>query len=104
MVLPELDANGFLVNLSDWSIEICHALAEKDGITLTEEHLSIIYLMREYYEEFDHPPSQRPMSKYIKIKLGPEHATSIYLMKLFGSSPAKIACKLAGLPKPPNCL
>ncbi len=104
MPLPRLDSNGFLENNNDWSEQVCHELAAMEQITLTAEHFEIIHLVQQFYKDFDHPPSQRPMSKYVKLNLGPEKAASIYLMKLFGSSPAKIACKLAGLPKPPNCL
>jgi tRNA 2-thiouridine synthesizing protein E len=46
----------------------------------------------------------RHFSNELKNTLGTEKSRSIYLMKLFGSSPAKMAARLAGLPKPKNCL
>ena len=45
----------------------------------------------------------RPLCKQVTAELGVEKGKSLYLNKLFGS-PAKIAAKLAGLPKPKNCI
>jgi tRNA 2-thiouridine synthesizing protein E len=42
--------------------------------------------------------------KTIGEQLGKEKGSSIYLMRLFPGSPAKIAGKIAGLPKPTNCI
>jgi tRNA 2-thiouridine synthesizing protein E len=46
----------------------------------------------------------RPLIKYLKQQLSQPDLNSIYLLKLFPGSPAKIAAKIAGLPKPENCL
>tara|TARA_Y100000296_G_scaffold39463_1_gene45508 strand:- start:1821 stop:2162 length:342 start_codon:yes stop_codon:yes gene_type:complete len=100
----DLDKDGFLLNLSDWSPEVAETLAESDGIHLTEAHWEILYAIRDFYEEFDLSPAMRPLSRYIKQKLGAEKASSIYLMTLFPESPAKRAARIAGLPRPENCL
>jgi tRNA 2-thiouridine synthesizing protein E len=42
--------------------------------------------------------------KAVKQSLGDDKGRSIYLMQLFPGSPAKLAARLAGLPKPDNCL
>ncbi|MGH8425826.1 MAG: TusE/DsrC/DsvC family sulfur relay protein, partial [Pseudomonas fluorescens] len=41
---------------------------------------------------------------YIALKLGPLKGNSLHLNRLFKGTPAKLAAKLAGLPKPTNCL
>jgi tRNA 2-thiouridine synthesizing protein E len=46
----------------------------------------------------------RPLVKYIGQRLGKEKGNSIYLLQLFPGSPAKLASKIAGLPRPENCL
>lgn len=99
-----LDKDGFLRNLSDWDNAVAVALASNDSITLTEAHWEIIDLLRNYYEQFELSPAMRPLIKYISLTLGKEKASSLYLLKLFPGSPAKIASKIAGLPKPDNCL
>ena len=46
----------------------------------------------------------RPLVKYCRLNLGADKGSSIYLMSLFPGSPAKLGSKIAGLPKPENCL
>jgi len=104
MSAPKVDSEGFLIELSDWTPEIALSLAEKESIQLTENHWEIIYLVRQFYIEFDLSPAMRPLVKYVGRHLGEHKGRSIYLMQLFSSSPAKLAAKLAGLPKPANCL
>ncbi|WP_444933472.1 TusE/DsrC/DsvC family sulfur relay protein [Microbulbifer sp. JTAC008] len=99
-----LDKEGYLRNLSDWSRDAALQLANAEGIELTEEHWQVIGLLQEFYREFELSPAMRPLVKYIGQHLGAEKGRSIYLMQLFPPSPAKMASKIAGLPKPTNCL
>lgn len=99
-----LDKDGFLANLSDWNEEVAAILAKSENIELTEQHWEILWLLRRFYQEFELSPAMRPLSRYIREHLGSEKAGSIYLMTLFPGSPAKLAAKLAGLPRPENCL
>ncbi|WP_444893579.1 TusE/DsrC/DsvC family sulfur relay protein [Microbulbifer sp. TRSA001] len=99
-----LDKEGYLRNLGDWSKDTAIQLANGEGIELTEEHWQIIELLQEFYREFELSPAMRPLVKYIGQHLGAEKGRSIYLMQLFPPSPAKVASKIAGLPKPTNCL
>ncbi|WP_431688916.1 TusE/DsrC/DsvC family sulfur relay protein [Hahella sp. NBU794] len=99
-----LDKDGFLVNLNDWSPTIAEEIAAHENIALTPEHWEIIDLVREFYDEFGLSPVNRVLVKTTGAKLGQDKGSSIYLMQLFPGGPAKIACKIAGLPKPNNCL
>jgi len=101
---PELDKEGFLKDLSSWDEVVAKQLAENEGIELSEPHWELIHLIRSFYAEFETSPAMRPLSKYIKLHLGADKAGSIYLMTLFPESPAKRLAKIAGLPKPENCL
>ncbi len=100
---PELDADGFLKDLSLWSESIAQQLAQQDDLTLTEPHFEIIYLLRDFYQKHQVSPANRPFVKMVKLALGQDKGNSIYLMTLFPQSPAKLAAKISGLPKPPNC-
>ena len=100
----ELDKDGYLVDLNDWSEDVAHALAAQAGIELTPEHWEILELLRSFYQEFQLSPATRPLIKYTALKLGPEKGNSLHLNRLFNGTPAKLAAKLAGLPKPTNCL
>jgi len=98
------DNDGFLINLEDWSPEVANDIAMKEGIALSEAHWEVLNALRDFYHEFDLSPAMRPLTRYLKANLGPDKATSIYLLTLFPGSPAKIAAKIAGLPRPENCL
>ena len=104
----ELDKDGYLKELNDWSEDVANALAANEPLELTEAHWEIIRVLQEFYKEFELSPAMRPLIKYVGLKLGPEKGKSIYLMKLFGQhsgqSPALVISKLAGLPRPTNCL
>lgn len=102
--LPEVTAEGFLVSYNDWNAEVAQQLASKEAISLSPAHWEVIELLREYYATFDSSPAMRALVKFCKMRLGEEKGRSIYLLKLFPGSPAKIASKIAGLPKPANCL
>lgn len=99
-----LDEEGYLRNLSDWSPAVAEELAQAEGINLTPEHWELIEVIREFYSNFQLSPAMRPLVKAVKMKLGEDKGKSIYLMKLFPGSPAKLLAKIAGLPKPDNCL
>ena len=98
------DGEGFLRELSDWSPAVAEQIAAAENLVLTPAHWEILDLLRSYYQEFDASPAMRPLVKYCALKLGADKGRSIYLMSLFPGSPAKLGSKIAGLPKPDNCL
>jgi len=100
----QTDHLGFLADLNTWDEQVANHLANLESIELTKHHFEVIFALREFYQTFDLSPAMRPLCKFLKTKLGTDKASSIYLMTLFGQSPAKMAAKLAGLPKPDNCL
>jgi tRNA 2-thiouridine synthesizing protein E len=99
-----LDKEGFLIDLDDWSLPVAHALSAEEGIELSDEHVEILHTLRNFYAEFQLSPATRPLIKYTALKLGPEKGNSMHLNRLFNGTPAKLAAKLAGLPKPTNCI
>ena len=101
---PKLDKEGFLLDLQQWNETTAAYLAQKDGISLTADHWEIIWLLREFYNTYELAPGMRVLVKAVKESLGKEKGNSLHLLKLFPGSPAKYAAKIAGLPKPENCL
>ncbi len=99
-----LDKDGYLADLNDWSTSVADALAAREELSLSREHWEILHLLRDFYAEFQLSPATRPLIKYVALKLGPEKGNSLHLNRLFKGTPAKLAAKLAGLPKPTNCL
>ncbi len=102
--LLETDEEGYLQNLSDWSVEVATRMAAKDGIELDENHWEVINFLREYYDEYKIAPAIRILTKAMAKKLGREKGNTRYLYKLFPEGPAKQACRYAGLPKPTGCV
>ena len=104
MLLTLCDKNGFLRQPEIWTPDIAQAFAADEGIELTEGHWQIIELLQSFYASFGDSPANRALANYVKQHLGPEQGRSIYLMKLFPGSPARVGSRIAGLPKPKNCL
>lgn len=99
-----VDQEGFLIDLQDWSEPVAEALANAEGIELQAEHWEVLRVLREFYREYQLSPATRPLIKYTALKLGTEKGNSMHLNRLFKGTPAKLAAKLAGLPKPSNCI
>ena len=99
-----LDKEGYLQELSAWSNTVAEELARREGVRLSEEHWAIIDVLRDFYADTGVSPAMRPLVKLVKEQLGAERGTSIYLLGLFPGNPAKLAAKIAGLPRPTNCM
>ena len=99
-----LDKDGNLERLTDWNEAVAAALALQDNIALTDAHWEILHLLRDFYQRFEHSPPMRVLVKSVKQQLGEDKGNSIYLLQLFPGSPAKLAARIAGLPRPTHCL
>ncbi|MGB2079665.1 MAG: TusE/DsrC/DsvC family sulfur relay protein [Vibrio sp.] len=100
----ETDAEGYLLDYTQWDEAMVAQLAAQEGIELTPEHWEVILFVREFYLEFNTSPAVRMLVKAMAKAHGEEKGNSKYLFKLFKEGPAKQATKLAGLPKPAKCL
>jgi len=103
--IPQRNNEGFLEDAWAWTPEVAEVIAAEDAIGLSENHWEIIEFLREFYKQHEvSPPSNRLFVKAVKEAFGEEKGNSIYLMQLFPGTPAKTACRIAGLPRPTNCL
>jgi tRNA 2-thiouridine synthesizing protein E len=94
----EIDEDGFLANLDQWSQEWVDYVKEGEGIKeLNDNHWKVINMLQEYYKKNGIAPMVRILSKVTGFKL-----KEIY--ELFPSGPGKGACKMAGLAKPTGCV
>ena len=98
------DKEGYLKNMSDWSEDIAQLIAARDSIVMSKAHWEIIHALRDFYSEYQLSPTMRVLVKYIGAHLDKEKGSSIYLLRLFPGNPAKVAARIAGLPRPTNCL
>ena len=103
--LEELcDENGYLSQREAWSQDVAEAFAATEGVTLTAAHWEVLALLQEFFEAFGDSPANRALVNYVKQRLGADKGNSLYLMGLFPGSPARVGSRIAGLPKPKNCL
>lgn len=94
----ELDADGNLAQMDDWSEDIAKALAEEAQIfELTDRHWAVINYMRKEFAEKGDAPSLRRLTKESGVQTKELYA-------LFPKGPAKKAARIAGLPKPKGCV
>jgi len=94
----ERDAEGFFVHPEQWSAEMADEIARENGIPdLTDRHWLVINFMRSAYLENGTAPSIRTLGKASGVPIKE-------LYQLFPKGPAKLAAKIAGIPKPRGCI
>jgi tRNA 2-thiouridine synthesizing protein E len=98
------DKEGYLKDLDDWSEDIATLIADSDALVMNNAHWEIIHELRDFYSQYQLSPTMRALVKHVSNRLGKEKGSSIYLLKLFPGNPAKMAARIAGLPRPNNCL
>ena len=89
---------GFLEQPEQWSEDVAVELAKREGIDpLTPEHWQVINFMRKEYFEKGTGPTVRALGKTSGVPIKD-------LYRLFPKGPAKLAAKIAGIPKPRGCI
>lgn len=74
-----------------------------EDIILTNEHLRVINLLRNFYKEFNIIPSTKAIINYANNKEQDLLLNSILFAELFPKGIAQ-ACKIANLPISPRCI
>jgi dissimilatory sulfite reductase related protein len=94
----DTDKEGFFVHPDQWNEAMVPELARRDGIDpLTEQHWKVIRFMRQEYLEKGTGPSVRALGKSSGVSIKE-------LYQLFPKGPAKVAARIAGIPKPRGCI
>jgi TusE/DsrC/DsvC family sulfur relay protein len=94
----EVDAEGFLTDPQQWNEQIAAEIAAEAGIAeLTDRHWQVVKFMRDTYLESGSAPSIRTLGKASGVPIKE-------LYQLFPKGPAKLAAKIAGIPKPRGCI
>jgi tRNA 2-thiouridine synthesizing protein E len=94
----DMNEEGFLTDPSQWTEDIAAELARREGIDpLTGRHWVVIRFMRAEYEAKGTGPTVRVLGKTSGVPVKE-------LYELFPKGPAKLAAKIAGIPKPRGCI
>jgi tRNA 2-thiouridine synthesizing protein E len=104
MSLPPVDREGHLRDMKQWTPEVAALLAADAGVNLSAEHWAVINVVRGFYLETQVSPAMRPLVKLVRGHVGAETGNSVRLHELFPGSPARVIARIAGLPRPKNCL
>ena len=89
---------GFFLDPSQWSEAMVPELAAREGIdVLTDRHWQVIRFMRAEYLEKGTGPTVRVLGKVSGVSIKE-------LYQLFPKGPAKVAARIAGIPKPRGCI
>ncbi len=97
-VAVEVNDEGFLVDPDAWTHDMAPEIAREAGIDpLTDEHWKVIDFMRHEYAEKGTGPTVRVLGKISGVPVKE-------LYQLFPKGPAKLAAKIAGIPKPRGCI
>ena len=90
--------DGFFTDPGQWTEEMAPEIAKGEGIDqLTSQHWQVIKFMRHEYEEKGTGPTVRVLGKTSGVSVKE-------LYQLFPKGPAKVAAKVAGIPKPRGCI
>lgn len=94
----ELNDEGFFVHPEQWAEDMAPELARRDGIDeLTDRHWQVLRFMRTEYFAKGTGPTVRVLGKASGVSIKE-------LYQLFPKGPAKIAARIAGIPKPRGCI
>ena len=96
----EVDVNdeGFLEHPEQWTEEIGVEVAKENGVPeMTDRHWQVVKYMRDSYLDSGSAPSIRSLGKASGVPVKE-------LYQLFPKGPAKLAAKIAGIPKPRGCI
>ncbi len=89
---------GFLEQPDQWTEQMAVEIARQAGIDpLTPQHWQVINFMRKEYFEKGTGPTVRALGKTSGVSIKE-------LYQLFPKGPAKLAAKIAGIPKPRGCI
>ena len=94
----ELNEEGFFVHPEQWTEDMAPELARREGIDeLTDAHWKVLRFMRDEYAAKGTGPTVRALGKTSGVSVKE-------LYQLFPKGPAKVAARIAGIPKPRGCV
>ena len=92
------DAEGYLLDRSDWSEAFAQALAREEGLVLTPAHWELIHFLRAHDQAHGVQPQVRAMIRHFSQAWGPERGSNHQLHAMFPmGGPQKQGNRLAGL-------
>ncbi|MGB2756866.1 MAG: TusE/DsrC/DsvC family sulfur relay protein [Acidimicrobiia bacterium] len=97
-ITVDVNDEGFFETPGQWTEAMVPELAAEEGIDeVTDKHWSVIRFMRTEFASKGTGPTVRMLGKTSGVSIKE-------LYQLFPKGPAKIAARVAGIPKPRGCV
>ena len=100
----ELDQDGHLVDYTLWNEDVAQQLSESLEIELSPWHFEVLNAVRQFYAQFGHAPATRPLIKFLMKTVSADINNAVLQDQFNTGLVARHLSRLAGIPKPPNCL
>jgi tRNA 2-thiouridine synthesizing protein E len=100
----DLDQDGHLVDYTIWNESVAQELASKLDLELTPWHFQILQAVRQFYHQFGHSPATRPLINFLMKTVSSDINNAVLQEQFNTGLVARHLSRLAGIPKPPNCL
>lgn len=98
VAMPELDAEGYLVEPGEWNEEVARELARRVDIDLGDEHWEVLRFMRDYYDDHQIAADARHVIRHLERRLPGDGRSRLF--SLFPYGYVAQACKIAGMKRP----
>lgn len=92
----QLNDEGYLVDPSQWSMDVALEIAKEEGIKLTDKHFQVLDFLR------NKQASGETLTIRSVGKSGIVDIKEFY--RLFPGGPLKKASRISGIPKPSSCV
>lgn len=100
----ELDQDGHLVDYTIWDESVAQQLAQSLDLELNAWHFEILQAVRQFYAQFGHSPATRPLIKFLMKTVNADINNAMLQERFNTGLVARHLSRLAGVPKPTNCL
>lgn len=94
------DDEGYLLDPADWNEKLAEAIAEQEGLRLTDLHWQVLRFMRAFYDDRQVAADARFVIKHLAEDAGLGGAARSRLFELFPYGYVKQGCKIAGMRRP----
>ncbi|HAS35961.1 MAG TPA: sulfur relay protein DsrC [Flavobacteriales bacterium] len=92
----QVNDEGFMTDINQWNQEVASALAEEEGVEMTDRHWEVVNFIQDQYKK-EVALSIRKMGKSGVVDIKEFYS-------LFPNGPLKKASKISGIPKPQSCI
>jgi tRNA 2-thiouridine synthesizing protein E len=96
--------SGNLAQPEQWSHGLANVLAEREGISLSDDHWLVIRYLRKFYFHYGITPMVKLLIHFMQDELGKTNVDQEEMYRLFPKGPARQGSRVAGLPDPQGCI